>query len=31
MYNEWKNDVAHEAMLLKAKVDIIDFYKGKLG
>lgn len=30
-YNEWKNDVAHDAMLLKAKVDIIDFYKGKLG
>ena len=30
-YNEWKNDITHDAMLLKAKVDIIDFYKGKLG
>lgn len=30
-FNEWKNEVAHKAMLLKAKVDIIEFYKGKLG
>ena len=29
-YNAWKNEIAHEAMLLKAKVDIIDFYKEKL-
>ena len=29
-YNEWKNEVAHEALLLKAKVDIISFYKEKL-
>lgn len=29
-YNEWKNEIAHDAMLLKAKVDIIDFYKDKL-
>ena len=29
-FNEWKNEIAHEAMLLKAKVDIIDFYKEKL-
>lgn len=30
-YNGWKNEVAHQAMLLKAKCDIIDFYKEKLG
>ena len=30
-YNEWKNAVAHQAMLLKAKTDIIAFYKQKLG
>ncbi len=30
-FNEWKNEISHEAMLLKAKVDIIEFYKGKLG
>ena len=30
-YNEWKNEVAHQAMLLKAKTDIINFYKEKLG
>ena len=29
-YNAWKNEVAHQAMLLKAKTDIIDFYKQKL-
>lgn len=29
-YNAWKNDIAHEAMLLKAKVDIIDYYGSKL-
>lgn len=29
-YNEWKNEISHDAMLLKAKVDIIEFYKGKL-
>ena len=29
-FNVWKNNVAHKAMLLKAKVDIIDFYKEKL-
>lgn len=29
-FNEWRNAVAHEAMLLKAKVDILEFYKGKL-
>lgn len=30
-YNEWKNEIAHQAMLLKAKTDIINFYKEKLG
>ena len=30
-YNEWKNEVSHQAMLLKAKVDLIKFYKEKLG
>ena len=29
-FNDWKNEIAHEAMLLKAKVDIIEFYKEKL-
>ncbi len=29
-YNEWKNEIAHQAMLLKAKVDIIEFYKERL-
>ena len=29
-YNEWKNSVAKNAMLLKAKTDIIEFYKNKL-
>ena len=30
-FNAWKNAVAHDAMLLKAKTDIINFYKEKLG
>ena len=30
-FNEWKKAVSHQAMLLKAKTDIIDFYKEKLG
>ena len=30
-FNEWKNFVAHHAMLLKAKTDIINFYKERLG
>jgi len=30
-FNEWKDSVSHHAMLLKAKVDIINFYKEKLG
>lgn len=30
-FNEWKNSVSHQAMLLKAKVDIIGFYKQRLG
>ena len=29
-YNEWKQEIAHEAMLLKAKTDIIEFYRSKL-
>ena len=29
-YNEWKREIAHEAMLLKAKTDIIEFYRSKL-
>ncbi len=29
-YNAWRSEIAHEAMLLKAKVDIIDFYGSKL-
>jgi len=30
-YNEWRNVIAHQAMLLKAKTDITEFYKNKLG
>lgn len=30
-FNAWRNEVSHQAMLLKAKVDIIAFYKNKLG
>ena len=30
-YNAWKNSVSKQAMLLKAKGDIIEFYKTKLG
>ena len=30
-YNEWKKTVSRTAMMLKAKVDIIEFYKNKLG
>lgn len=30
-YNEWKKSVAKQSMLLKAKTDIIEFYKDKLG
>ena len=30
-FNAWKNEVARESMLLKAKTDIIEFYKAKLG
>ena len=30
-YNVWKNAVAKQSMLLKAKTDIIEFYKNKLG
>ncbi len=30
-YNTWRNEIAHQAMLLKAKTDIIEFYKTKLG
>jgi len=30
-FNAWKNEVARESMLLKAKTDIIEFYKEKLG
>lgn len=30
-FNAWKNEVSHQAMLLKAKTDIINFYKEKLG
>ena len=29
-FNVWKNSVARQAMLLKAKTDIIAFYKEKL-
>ena len=30
-FNEWRIAIAKQAMLLKAKTDIIDFYKQKLG
>ena len=30
-FNTWKNAVAKQSMLLKAKTDIIEFYKAKLG
>ncbi len=30
-FNEWKNEIAHQAMLLKAKTDIVMYYKQKLG
>ena len=30
-FNIWKNAVAKQSMLLKAKTDIIEFYKNKLG
>lgn len=30
-YNAWKNAVAKQSMLLKAKTDIIEFYNNKLG
>lgn len=30
-YNAWRNEVVRQAMLLNAKVDIIEFYKQKLG
>lgn len=30
-FNVWKNAVAKQSMLLKAKTDIIEFYKNKLG
>jgi len=30
-YNAWRNEIAKQAMLLKAKTDIIEFYKTKLG
>ena len=30
-FNAWKNSVAKQSMLLKAKTDIIEFYKTKLG
>lgn len=30
-FNAWKNAIAKQSMLLKAKTDIIDFYKAKLG
>lgn len=30
-FNGWKNAVAKQSMLLKAKTDIIEFYKTKLG
>jgi len=30
-FNKWRNEVSHQAMLLKAKTDIINFYKTKLG
>lgn len=30
-FNAWKEEISHSAMLLNAKVDIIEFYKQKLG
>jgi Fe-S-cluster containining protein len=30
-FNAWKNEIAKQSMLLKAKTDIINFYKAKLG
>ena len=30
-FNHWRNKVAKQSMLLKAKTDIIEFYKNKLG
>ena len=30
-FNEWKNAISHQSMLLKAKTDIINYYKEKLG
>lgn len=30
-FNCWKDEIAKDAMLLKAKTDIIEFYKNKLG
>ena len=30
-FNAWKNEISKQAMLLKAKTDIIEFYKMKLG
>lgn len=30
-FNEWKSSIANDAMTLKAKTDIIEFYKMKLG
>lgn len=30
-FNAWKDEISHSAMLLNAKVDIIEFYKQKLG
>ena len=30
-FNEWKSSISHQAMLLKAKTDIISFYKQRLG
>lgn len=30
-FNCWKNEVSKDSMLLKAKTDIIEFYKSKLG
>ena len=30
-FNTWKNSISKQAMLLKAKTDIIEFYKMKLG
>ena len=30
-FNSWRNEIARQSMLLKAKTDIIEFYKQKLG